>query len=451
VGPNSTSSNSYTFNTILDLNRFYGKKQFFYLQVVKTNYTNIVQDIVFDVKPISVEAVFTSPGVSTGSNAITPDLNSKYNITITLNNTLLGVPFTTDLSSIRLFMTGGPLTSEVELYNLGDGRFTYQLSADRVINFTLTLRVSVPSNMELQYQVTRTFNVYVSIKPPTGGIPEWVFWLVFGGLIGVTVWFVLYQVRFKYPPLVRKIHDLKRVVARGKVASRIPKQRVKTREENIFQIYAKQINEYGFLQTRDSRYAARTAGYAPTPDQSISLEFEMPAIDKAEAEQLELQMPKAPGKAPARQYTEVEPPAAPASAPAIPKPMTRPAPLQPGAKPIAPMKPVKPTGMKFPTKPSILTLPKPAAPLVKPVAVPTALPSTTAGAEPMKTDNLYQELVLLEQKRYKAERSLRDLDAKHARGVISDEEYNEYNDKIKESLDKLKENIAQLRRKMLTF
>jgi len=59
--------------------------------------------------------------------------------------------------------------------------------------------------------------------------------------------------------------------------------------------------------------------------------------------------------------------------------------------------------------------------------------------------------VLLEQKRYKAERSLRDLEAKHTRGVITDAEYNDYQRKIQESLDKLKENIAQLRRKMLAF
>lgn len=69
----------------------------------------------------------------------------------------------------------------------------------------------------------------------------------------------------------------------------------------------------------------------------------------------------------------------------------------------------------------------------------------------VKPENLYQELVLLEQKRYKAERSMRDLDAKHARGTITDAEYNEYQKRIQESLDKLKENIAQLRRKMLSF
>lgn len=471
VGPNSTAVNLYTFSIILDMNRFYGKKQFFYLRVTRLNYTNIVDDIIFDVNPIVVDAVFTSAGVTAGSNTITPDINTDYNITIMLNNTLLGVPFTSNIANIRIFISGGMLTSDQELYNLGNGVFTTKFRADRVVNFTFTLRIDVPVDMELQYQFDRTFNIIVEVQRPTGGIPEWVFWLVFGGLIGISAWFVLYQVRFKYPPLIRKIHDLKRSVARGRLATRIPAQKVKSREENIYHLYAQSVNAYGFLQTRDTRYAAKALGYAPIPDENITLEFEIPAIDKAEVEMPVQPSVKGLKKAAPAQYTEPLNLAVPVpgasmalpTAPPMPKPIGRPAPTPFETKPAAPSKPIlpgvslvsRPAIPSMPSTPAVPGMPKPPAPpsikaLPKP-AVPAPKASALAASDQVKPENLYQELVLLEQKRYKAERSLRDLEAKHSRGAITDAEYNEYGAKINASLEKLKENIAQLRRKMLNF
>lgn len=447
---------SYYIPVLLDTNTFYAQNQFFYLQIEKTNYTSIVLTIPVRVNPIPVIVSVFSNGASTGSDTMPPtNINDNFNFTISLNATNYSSKFLKSVKYLRVTLNVPYLEQTFNMSTSGNGIYWIMLSAPGYADkFSVTVQIYVPQNqsaIQLQYDIKTTYTFYIqTVVPTNSGIPVWVFWLVFGGLVAMAAWFILYQVRFKYPPLVRKIHDLKRSVARGRIASRIPKQKVKTREENIFQVYAKQINEYGFLQTRDSRYAARAAGYAPIPDQSISLEFEMPAIDKAEIEALEFQAPKVSGKAPTKQYIALEAPAAPAPAPSIPRPLTKPAPLKPGARPVAPIKPVKPAGMKPQAKPSIKALPKPAAPLPK-VAVASALPSPAVGAETTKPENLYQDLVLLEQKRYKAERSLRDLDAKHSRGTISDEEYEEYGVKIKESLDKLKENIAQLRRKMLSF
>jgi hypothetical protein len=97
-------------------------------------------------------------------------------------------------------------------------------------------------------------------------------------------------------------------------------------------------------------------------------------------------------------------------------------------------------------------------PGVKPVpgAVPAAASGAAPGAAPggaggESHENLYQQLVLLEQKRYKAERSLRDLDAKHAKGLISDDEHKSYQEKISGGLEKIKQQIADIRRKLISF
>src|SRR5271157_824984 len=452
----SMGNGSYIMHVSLDTNIFYAQNEFFYLQLQKTNYISILQPITIRVSPIQVTVSIVSNGVDIG-DSISRNINDRFNFTISLNATNYNSNFLKGVKDFKVTLNVPYLQQTFNMSTSGNGIYWVMISAPSYASpnyFPITMQIYVPQNqsgIQLQYDIktTYTFKIYAT-APTNQNLLPWVIVLLIG-IIAISTWFILYQIRFKYPPIVRKIHDLKRSVSRGRLASRIPTQKVKSREENIFQEYAKQINEYGFLQTRDSRYAARAAGYAPVPDQSISLEFEMPSIDKADREAVESKAPKLPGKAPTKQYVELETPPAPAPAPAIPRPLTKPAPKQPGAKVSPPIKPIKPTGVKPPAKPSIKALPKPAARLPKPAAVPSALPSTMGGAEASKTENLYQDLVLLEQKRYKAERSLRDLDAKHARGVISDEEYGEYNEKIKESLDKLKENIAQLRRKMLSF
>jgi len=374
----------------------------------------------------------------------------------------------------------------------GNGRFwaiieTQKYKSDDLI----TVQIYIPptlAELQLQYDIETSYSFTISAYPPTSGIPEWVFWLVFAGLIAMAAWFLAYQMRFKYPPMIRKIMDLKRSVNRGKIATRIPTQKVRSREEGIYHFYANMVNAYSFLQTRDTRYASKAAGYAPIPDESISLDFELKAIDQPEMELPAAPLPKGMAKKAAPStYVEPPKPAAPApvpvpgATPGIPKPTTKPAPMAlefpstgsalpatPSMKPLAgkpiPVqvtRPLAPSAAAPPAipkplapapgaPPSIKALPKPPAGMQRP-SVPPPKPAALAAQAQIKPENLYQELVLLEQKRYKAERSMRDLDAKHARGTITDAEYNDYQKKIQESLDKLKENIAQLRRKMLNF
>lgn len=264
----------------------------------------------------------------------------------------------------------------------------------------------------------------------------------------MTVYFILYQVRFKYPPIIRKIHDLKRSVSRGKKTSSIKEQKVKNREENIYELYSKSINTYSFLQTKDTKFAAKSAGYAPLPDESIELEFEMPSLDGGTPE---------PGKQVAPK--KLKRPAAPTLEKPSAKPVTGPG--EPAVKKIKrPLpsigklpEPGKPVSKPAPSKPAPSPLAKPTTKpvsLPKPVTKPTAEKPKTR-MKPISTDNLYQQLVLLEQKRYKAERSIRDLNAKHNKGQISDSEFQEYEERLQASLAKIKEQITDLRRRLISL
>ncbi len=467
--------NNYSNSMVLNINTFYALNQFFYLQVERENYTSIVQPITIRVAPVTVNVSIKSGGAV--GNTLTVDVNKQINFSISLDPAAFATKFRQNLSSFVVTLNVPYLQKNFPMTHAGNGVYwvlidgpTYE--SENVI----TVQIWIPqasAALQLQYDIQTSYTFFISARSPTGGIPPWLFWTVFGGLLAIVVWFLAYQIRFKYPPMIRKIMDLKRSVARGKVATRISAQKVRSREEGIYHFYANVVNAYSFLQTRDTRYASKAAGYAPVPDESISLDFELKAIDQPEMELPAAPVPKGMMKK-GMTTSYAEPPVpttVPGATPGIPRPSTKPAPLSletPAIKPAPTSMPVMkpltakpgvmqvtrplgaPAGVPPGVSPTIKPLPKPTAGL-RP-SVPAPKPAALGGMQDqVKPENLYQELVLLEQKRYKAERSMRDLDAKHARGTITDAEYNEYQKRIQESLDKLKENIAQLRRKMLSF
>ena len=157
-------------------------------------------------------------------------------------------------------------------------------------------------------------------------------------------------------------------------------------------------------------------------------------------------------------YTSLPPAAGPA--PSVAAPM----PTELGEVPIAPVvapptRPMKPvtatTAPRPPVKPiGLAALPKPSVAPLKAYRAPSSVgkPAEPAAEGAGEThENLYQQLVLLEQKRYKAERSVRDLDAKHNKGLVNDAEYKNYMEKINAGLEKIKTQISDIRRKLISF
>ncbi|MHA1684087.1 MAG: hypothetical protein ACTSUE_24320, partial [Promethearchaeota archaeon] len=442
----------------LTLSNFTSQFKVFTITAQSDSYEWKTQTFVVNIKRISITPELDVTGNVTGT-VIQRETGQHFTFRVRLVNTFDNTTFT-DVDNITISIFH-PLIGSIELVKetgANAGYFSASItcpSSPGTYELILIIEV-VDYAIITQHEFTDPgFTLSVSQKESI--IPIWVFYLLVGIIIGMIVYFILYQVRFKYPPLIRKIHDLKRSVSRGKRMAGIRPPKVKNREENIYGLYSKAINIYSFLQTKDSRFAARSAGYAPIPDESIELEFEMPSLDGAVPE-LESQVPPKKFKAaPVRLEKPVSKPVPALGAGVAPAVMSKPAVKQvkrplpklgtaPGPKPLSP--PAKPTVAPKKT-PTITSLPKPTARPPATVRVPRA--KLVPSVKPINTDNLYQQLVLLEQKRYKAERSIRDLNAKHGKGQVTDDEFKEYDEKLRGSLEVVKEQINELRRRLISM
>ncbi|MHA1717275.1 MAG: hypothetical protein ACTSXP_16640 [Promethearchaeota archaeon] len=454
--PANASGNVYTIMLDLNVTTFYAKQKFIYLYIQKENYSGIVEEILVTIRPIRIDTLHVS-GINIYSDTLVIKVGNSFNFTIQLYDNVTNSPYTSRVTEIRVYMTS-PQFGDRDLVYIGDGKFSIKLTAPLVEGtYPLTIIIDVPADIELQYEFDTTPQTFYVRTQRIETIPPVVFYIVLFALIGLIIYFILYQVRFKYPKMVRKIHDMKSAVHRGKKGEKIRNPKVKSREENIFFNYARILNQHSFLQTKDTKYAAKASGYAPVPDESIALEFELPSLDFEETTPLEKPVAKREVptviEKPPKAETKLKVPSVETKPVTRTKPVSLPKPLpKPAAK-----QPPKPTVMKITrplpsarlkTKPAPKPIPRPAQKPPKKLPTAPLKPRTT---KPVSHENLYQQLVLLEQKRYKAERSLRDLNAKLNRGLISENEYNEYNRKLNESLEKIKNQITDIRRKLISL
>ncbi|MFX0101698.1 MAG: hypothetical protein ACFFCS_19190 [Candidatus Hodarchaeota archaeon] len=447
------SNGNYTMtaaNLTLSLDTFISELKDFKITATKIAYEARSESFFVDINRLDINPILDMPGAL--NNSITVDQREKVTVKIRLVNAANATFL--NLTDVHVYLIGAALGgnfSEEMTAEMDGGSFTgyfiYDFNApSKWGTYELTIYIDVRS-IELiqQYDfVAGTFVLVVS-QPQGSVIPEWVFYLLIGIIFGLVIYFISYQLRFKYPPLIRKIHDMKRAVRRGKYGEKIRNPKVHAREENIYGQYAREINVYRFLQTRDSRYAAKSTGYAPVPDGAVDLDFEMPSL---EPEAIPADVgPKTGKKLIQEAALELKKPELVVAPPSPAKPISKPTPAVVQIKrplPSAKIAPPKPTTPAIPSKP--ITTAKAAVKL--PSLTPRG-PSTPVTK--VSTETVYQNLVALEQKRYKAERSLRELDGKLANGAISEQDHKQYYDKIKKSLDAVKEQITDLRRKLINF
>jgi hypothetical protein len=441
------SHGMYTMNISLNLNTFYAEPKFLTISAYKANYTNgeaspIVNVQKIPVTPLQIVKQLNQANITyTATGFDVSDLKPNSPVTFQLqlfdNTTKTGIAYNTTTIYAQVTCTELNIFS-LNMTYIGNGTFQFEFTTPSQYGRTITFTVDTyqTANFSRQFNVQAEYSYrFTTEKNPSTGVPAWVFYLILAALMVLTTWFILYQVRFKYPPIIRKIMDLSRSIRRGKASNKIHAQNVPSREENIFSEYAKVLNDYSFLQTR-ARVIGRMAkaekekgkGYV-APTDTLAEEYSM-GTEQHEVEiQFKTAVPPALPKegpkkgkgyqAPAAQATEEE--TKPSEAPSVP-----------AGKPELPV--VKP--------PSPAAMPKPAAKMA-PLGVPETSEEVTG------QEGLYGELVRLEQKKYKAQRSIRDLKAKKEKGILSDEEYNQYLEKFEEALNTINERIAAIRRKLV--
>ncbi len=420
------------------------------------------------IHPIRVELLQNQiGGTSRNSTENLPvDPGSKITFEVQLFNVYNGTGFTEMVNRITLrafsseLFTGG----SVPMTYIGNGTFSCDIEfpATNDVDYTVKVRITVPEELRDYYEIP--MELYYSFHAEkTGGVfPDWLVYLILVALVVVVFYFILYQIRFKYPPIVRKIHDLSGAVRHGKPAAKIPVQKVASREEGIYSEFAKLLNEYSFLQTQAKSMAAQAKktkqkGYvAPGAKDTLAKDFDLSVKEKVvdvKSVAPAIFPKEGPKKvvigAPKAEYVEPEKP----TAAEMPEKAAAPGAPAPAATPSTPGVPSVPSIPKIPSIPgapglvkpvSISAMPKPAA---KPLPAKPGAPS----GEGTGQEGLYGELVKMEQKKYKAQRSLRDLKAKKDKGILNDEEYEQYRIKFEDALDKINEKIAEIRRKLVNF
>ena len=434
----------------LDLKTFYAQPKFVIVQAYLENYTVGKANPVINLQPIDILPHQNLPNSSPGDmniHDLVPRSTYIFGFQLFDNSTLSGF---VNANDIKVNITCNALS----IYNApmayaGNGTFEYALALPGTYNATYTVILDVyitNSTIARQFHILNSYTYRLTTElAPRGQDLMWLVEILMVGIIVLVGWFILYQVRFKYPPIIRKIHDLQRSVRRGKVAGKIAAQKVMSREEGIYSEFAKILNEYSFLQTRaksmtaSAKKAKAEKGYVePAEKDTLAKDFDLSTAEKVV--EIKSVAPAIMPKEGPKKYVEL--PTAPVAVPTVPALPTV-VPAKPGAAiPVAPKIPtmMKPGAMK---PPSLAALPKPAA---KPVPQPGAMPSEGEGQE-----GLYGELVKMEQKKYKAQRSLRDLKAKKEKGILNDEEYKQYEAKFEEALERINEKISDIRRKLVNF
>ncbi|MEX2682112.1 MAG: hypothetical protein Q6373_010960 [Candidatus Sigynarchaeota archaeon] len=449
----------YRTTITLDLNTFYAEPKFFIVQAYRANYTLGRAAPVLQIKPVVVVPHQNQTPENPVQSVITNvDPQSTLRLDFQLFDTSTGIGIIDGIANTLIVNISSPT---LKIYNkqmnyIGNGTWRYSIGIPQGFGATYTVTISVffaDPEVKRQFDIQNNYEYTIQTKAYQGSaIPEWVFYLILAALVVVVVYFVLYQVRFKYPPIIRKIHDLSRAVRQGKPAAKISVQKVASREEGIYNEFAKLLNEYSFLQTHSKSIAAlakktKQKGYVPpAAKDTLAKDFDL-AVKEKVVEVKHVASAIFPKEGPKKITTG--PPKAEYVEPEKPAPVIMPPkPAAPGViPPGTPSIPAVPAPGEAPglAKPvSIAALPKPAA---KPLpAKPGALVSTGEGQE-----GLYGELVKMEQKKYKAQRSLRDLKAKKEKGILTDEEYEQYRVKFEEALDKINEKIGEIRRKLVNF
>ena len=170
---------------------------------------------------ITVKRVSTS--IDTASGLIFVDINPNENflIQIVLNNTDFGGPIKNATVTYSWANGQGVLTD-----SNNDGIYEATLNNIPAGSYLISINAYAGENYDFRDDFEIVLNV---IAPPGPDITIIIISLV-AGVVGLSVFFVLYQTRFKYPPKVRMMRKIRKKIGKGK---KLKPLAVKTRDSII--------------------------------------------------------------------------------------------------------------------------------------------------------------------------------------------------------------------------
>ena len=156
-------------------------------------------------------------------------------VSISLNNTDFGGTIKNATVTYRWAYGQGNLTDP-------DNDGVYEAYVSDIPEGIYTITINAYAGDDYAFQ---SYDITISAIPSVGEDLGWLVYSLIGGIAGLSLFFILYQTHFKYPPMVRKIQKLKKKIRKEKKLKAIP---LNNRKEIVESNYKDQIKILEFEQ-----------------------------------------------------------------------------------------------------------------------------------------------------------------------------------------------------------
>lgn len=172
---------------------------------------------------ITLNKISTVISTTTGERLFSIKPNEPFMLSIELNDVDFGGRITNAIVTYRWAYGQGNLTDD-------DNNGIYEVELTNIPAGTYEIIITASAGDDYSFDVYR---ITVSVEPETTPDFTILFILLAGGLVALVTAFTLYQVRFKYPPLIRKSRKLRKKISKGKKTK--PVKDITTRDDLIKQ------------------------------------------------------------------------------------------------------------------------------------------------------------------------------------------------------------------------
>ena len=172
---------------------------------------------------ITLNKISTVISTTTGERLFSIKPNEPFMLSIELNDVDFGGRITNAIVTYRWAYGQGNLTDD-------DNNGIYEVELTNIPAGTYEIIITASAGDDYSFDVYR---ITVSVEPETTPDFTILFILLAGGLVALVTAFTLYQVRFKYPPLIRKSRKLRKKITKGKKTK--PVKDITTRDDLIKQ------------------------------------------------------------------------------------------------------------------------------------------------------------------------------------------------------------------------